>query len=223
MTFAREFIMRIIVRVSLGLVAIIGLSSACVAWAQDGGDALSKGGPAQFKPLKFRSIGPSVGGRACRSAGVPGDPLTYYVGAASGGLWKSSDAGLQWKPIFDEQPASSIGSIAIAPSDPNVIYAGTGEANIRGNVTPGNGIYKSTDAGKTWAHVWKQEGQIGTMTVHPTNPDIAFAAVLGHAFGPNPERGVCRTIDGGKTWKNVLQKNADTGASDVCLDPSNAS
>src|SRR6185437_3877049 len=103
----------------------------------------------------------------------------------------------------------------------NVIYAGSGEANIRGNIEVGNGIYKSTDAGKTWKHVWKQEGQIGTLIVHPTNPDIAYAAVLGHAFGPNPERGVYRTRDGGKNWQRVLFKDADTGASDVCFDPSN--
>ena len=109
--------------------------------------------------------------------------------------------------------------IAVAPSDPNVVYVGSGEANIRGNVAAGNGIYKSTDAGKTWTHVWKQEGQIGTMVVHPKNPDIAFAAVLGHAFGPNPERGVYRTQDGGKTWQQVLKKDADTGASDVAHRP----
>ena len=101
------------------------------------------------------------------------------------------------------------------------IYVGSGEANIRGNVQPGNGIYRSTDAGKTWKHVWKQLGQIGTMIVHPTNPDIAFAAVLGHAFGPNEERGVYRTTDGGKTWQRVLFKDKDTGASDVCFDPNN--
>ena len=102
-----------------------------------------------------------------------------------------------------------------------MLYVGSGEANIRGNVQPGNGIYRSVDAGKTWTHVWKQEGQIGTVVVHPTNPDIAFAAVLGHAFGPNPERGVLRTTDGGRTWRFVLQRNPDTGASDVALDPSN--
>src|SRR5262249_21828595 len=140
---------------------------------------------------------------------------------AAGGVWKSSDGGLTWKPVFDEQPISSIGSIAVAPSDPNVVYVGSGEANIRGNVAAGNGIYKSTDAGKTWKHVWKQEGQIGTMIVHPTNPDVAFAAVLGHAFGPNLERGVYRTTDGGKSWHKVLYKDPDTGASDVCFDPSN--
>jgi photosystem II stability/assembly factor-like uncharacterized protein len=180
-----------------------------------------KGGPPEFKYLKFRSIGPTVGGRVSRACGVPGDPLTYYAATAAGGVWKSADGGLTWKPIFDDQPISSIGSIAVAPSDPNVIYVGSGEANIRGNVAAGNGIYKSTDAGKTWRQVWKQEGQIGTMIVHPKNADIAYAAVLGHAFGPNPERGVYRTTDGGKKWERVLFKNADTGASDVCLDPSN--
>jgi photosystem II stability/assembly factor-like uncharacterized protein len=184
-------------------------------------EPLSKGGPDQFKPLKFRMIGPAVGGRVSRSVGVPGDPLVYYAATASGGVWKSSDGGANWKPTFDEQPIASIGSIAVAPSDPNVVYVGSGEANIRGNVAPGNGIYKSTDAGKNWQHVWKQEGQIGTMVVHPRNPDIAYAAVLGHAFGPNPERGVYRTKDGGKTWLRVLYKDPDTGASDVCLDPSN--
>ncbi len=177
--------------------------------------------PVDFPGLKYRLVGPFTGGRATRAAGLPGDPFTYYVTTASGGVWKSTDGGLKWKPIFDDMDISSIGSLAIAPSDPNVIYVGSGEANIRGNVAAGNGIYKSTDAGKTWVHVWKQEGQIGTMLVHPKNPDIAFAAVLGHAFGPNAERGVYRTIDGGKTWQQVLKKDADTGASDVCMDPNN--
>ncbi len=178
-------------------------------------------GPAALQGLKYRSIGPAAGGRVSRAAGVPGDPNTYYLASASGGVWKSSDGGRDWIPIFDDQPISSIGSIAIAPSDPNVIYVGSGEANIRGNVAAGNGIYKSTDAGKTWTHVWVQEGQIGTMVVHPKNPDIAYAAVLGHAFGPNPERGVYRTTDGGKTWAQVLKKDENTGASDIAMDPSN--
>jgi photosystem II stability/assembly factor-like uncharacterized protein len=174
-----------------------------------------------FKRLKFRSIGPAAGGRVCRVAGVPGDPLTCYAATAASGLWKTTDGGIHWKPIADDQSTSTFGSLAIAPSDPNVIYAGSGEANIRGNIEVGNGIYKSVDAGKTWKHVWNQEGQIGTLIVHPRNPDIAYAAVLGHAFGPNPERGVYRTRDGGKNWQRVLFKDADTGAADVCFDPSN--
>jgi photosystem II stability/assembly factor-like uncharacterized protein len=178
-------------------------------------------GPAEFKGLKFRLVGPAAGGRVARVTGVPGDPLVYYTATASGGVWKSEDGGLHWKPIFDDQPVASIGSIAVAPSNPGVVYVGSGEANIRGNVAAGNGIYKSADGGKTWTHVFVNAGQIGTMIVHPTNPDVAFAAVLGDAFGPNPSRGVFRTQDGGKTWRQVLKKDADTGASDVCFDPSN--
>jgi photosystem II stability/assembly factor-like uncharacterized protein len=179
--------------------------------------------PSQFKALKYRSIGPAAGGRVSRVAGVPGDPTVYYAAAASGGVWKSTDAGATWKPIFDEQPVSSTGSIAVAPSDPAVVYLGTGEANVRGNVAAGNGIYRSMDAGKTWTHVWKQEGQIGTIAVHPTNPDVAYAAVLGKAFGPNAARGVYRTRDRGRTWQQVLKKDADTGASDVAIDPTTPS
>jgi photosystem II stability/assembly factor-like uncharacterized protein len=193
---------------------VTGLSFAAETTAKDA---------PELKALKYRSIGPAWGGRVSRAAGVPGNPNVYYFGAAASGVWKSIDGGNTWNPIFDDQPISSIGSLAIASSDPNVIYVGAGEANIRGNVAAGNGIYKSVDGGKTWSHVWKQEGQIGTMIVHPTNADIAYAAVLGHAFGPNPERGVYRTKDGGKTWQQVLKKDQDTGASDVAFDPSNPS
>jgi photosystem II stability/assembly factor-like uncharacterized protein len=171
--------------------------------------------------MSYRLVGPYAGGRVARSCGVAGDPLTYYTATASGGVWKSSDGGLNWKSIFDDQPTSSIGSIAVAPSDANVVYVGTGEANIRSNVTPGAGIFKSDDAGRTWKHVWKQIGQIGTMVVHPSNADIAFAAVLGHAFGPNPERGIYRTRNGGKTWDRVLFKSDKAGCSDVAIDPNN--
>jgi photosystem II stability/assembly factor-like uncharacterized protein len=175
----------------------------------------------EFQNLKYRSIGPAAGGRVSRACGVAGDPLTYYVATAGGGVWKSTDGGVKFSPIFDETNVASIGSIAVAPSDPNVVYVGTGEANIRGNVQVGEGIFKSTDAGKTWKHVWKQVGQIGQIVVHPTNADIAYAAVLGHAFGPNPERGIYRTKNGGQTWEKILYVDEQTGASDITLDPNN--
>jgi photosystem II stability/assembly factor-like uncharacterized protein len=202
----------------------VALAAACVVASVSAQDAPKSGkaeSPKEFKALKYRNIGPAAGGRVSRATGVPGNPLLYYAATASGGVWMSSDGGTTWKSVWDDQPISSIGSIAVAPSDPNVLYVGSGEANIRGNVAAGNGIYKSIDGGKTWTHVWKQEGQIGTMAVHPKNADIAYAAVLGHAFGPNPERGVYRTRDGGKSWQQVLKKDSDTGASDVALDPSN--
>src|SRR5262249_22666213 len=201
--------------------AVLLLAALCAA----GTPAVAADEPSKdttpFKNLKYRLIGPFAGGRVSRSVGVPGDPHVYYAATAGGGVWKSGDGGLSWNPVFEDQPISSIGSIALAPSDPNVVYVGSGEANIRGNVAAGNGIYKSTDGGKTWKHVWKQEGQIGQMIVHPKNADRAFAAVLGHAFGPNPERGVYRTTNGGKTWQQVLKRDADTGAIDICLDPTN--
>jgi photosystem II stability/assembly factor-like uncharacterized protein len=205
----------------LSLVLIALLLPGAYAQENPAADKPKDDTPAAFKSLKYRLIGPAAGGRVSRVAGIPGDPSTYYAATASGGVWKSTDGGFTWSPIFDDQPISSIGSIAVAPSDSNIVYVGSGEANIRGNVAAGNGIYKSIDAGKTWTHVWKQEGQIGTMVVHPSNANIAFAAVLGHAFGANPQRGVYRTTDGGKTWQQVLKKDADTGASDVALDPSN--
>jgi photosystem II stability/assembly factor-like uncharacterized protein len=205
-------------RTLLTALLLFGLAAPVAARPDDAKD---KETPPEFKGLKYRSIGPAIGGRVCRVAGVPGDPLVYYAATATGGVWKSTDAGLTWKPVFDDQPTSTAGSVAVAPSDPNVVYVGSGEANIRGNVQTGNGVYKSTDAGKTWKRVWTTTGQIGTMIVHPKDPDVAFAAVLGNPFGPNADRGVYRTTDGGKTWQQVLKKDADTGASDVCFDPNN--
>ena len=194
------------------------LSWAIVAFALT---SLAGAESSAWKHLEYRSIGPAAGGRVSRVVGIADDPLVYYAATASGGVWKSINGGLEWQPIFDEQPVSSTGAIAIAPSDPNVVYVGSGEANPRGNVAEGNGIYRSTDAGKTWRHVWKQEGQIGTIEVHPENSDIAFAAVLGSIFGPNPERGVYRTTDGGDTWERVLFQDENTGASDVHFNPAN--
>ena len=175
----------------------------------------------EFGALKFRALGPAISGRVTRVAGVPGDPLTYFAAFAQGGVWKSVNGGRDWEPLFDEQPTNSIGSIAVAPSDPGVVYVGSGEANIRGNVALGSGIFKSIDGGKNWQQVWKGRGQIGTMAVHPKNPDIAFAAVFGSPFGPSRERGVYRTTDGGKSWQQVLFVDERTGASDVTLDPNN--
>ena len=159
-------------------------------------------GPKELAGLVVPPGGAARPAAACRAwPGFPAirSPTTRPPRRAGCGSRRT--AAIRWKPIFDDQPVSSIGSIAVAPSDPNVVYVGSGEANIRGNVAQGNGIYKSTDAGKTWQHVWKQDGQIGTLVVHPKNPDVAYAAVLGKPFGPNPERGVYRTRDGGKTWQ----------------------
>ncbi len=172
--------------------------------------------------MRWREIGPFRGGRAIAVAGIPGDPNTFYFGAVAGGVWKTTDGGNTWTPIFDKQPVASIGAIAVAPSDPNVIYVGTGEACIRGNISHGNGVYKSTDAGKTWQHVGLEDTRtIGALIVHPQNPDIAYVAALGHVYGTNTERGVFRTTDGGETWEKVLYKDEKTGAIDITFVPSN--
>src|SRR5215831_8079726 len=180
-------------------------------------EAKKPAGP--FENLRFRFIGPP-GNRVSAVVGVPGDLNTYYAGAASGGVWKSSDAGVHWRPIFDEQSAQSIGSIAIAPSDPNVVWVGTGEPFIRSNVSLGDGIYKSTDAGKTWTRMGLEKtGRIARIAINPHNPDIVFAAALGTCYGPQQERGVYRTTDGGKTWTRVLFVDENTGISDLSMDP----
>lgn len=200
------------------------LALAIVAWAAlpacADSDEMFRG-PDGFKGIKYRWVGPAIGGRATRVQGVPGVPGVYWLATASGGVFKSTDGGIKFKPVLEDLPVGSIGSLAVAPSNPSVVYVGTGEANIRGNVRPGIGIFKTTDGGVTWSHVFKQEGQIGTVAVDPRNADIAFAAVLGKAFGPNKERGVYRTKDGGKNWTQVLSVDPDTGASDVAVAPSN--
>src|SRR5438105_8194712 len=175
-----------------------------------------------FKGMQWRQIGPFRGGRALTIEGVIGEPDVYYFGAVAGGVWKTTDGGANWAPIFDKADISSIGAIAVAPSDHNVVYAGTGEAAIRGNTTYGTGIYKSIDAGRTWKNVGlKDSRQIGALIVHPQNPDIVLVAALGHAFGPNQERGIFRTSDGGKTWTKVLSKDENTGGIEVVFDPHN--
>jgi photosystem II stability/assembly factor-like uncharacterized protein len=178
--------------------------------------------PTLFNGLRWRLIGPFRGGRAVSATGIPGDPNTFYFGAVGGGIWKTTDAGTVWTPIFDDQHIASIGAIEVAPSDPNVIYAGTGEADIRSDLSSGDGVYKSTDAGKTWLNIGLRDSkQIGRILVHPKNPDVVFVAALGHAYGPNTERGVFRSTDGGRSWQNVLNKGPDVGAVDLAFQPEN--
>ena len=188
------------------------------------GNGIAQVNPAVVGGMKWRQIGPFRGGRVLAVAGVPGDPSTYYFGSVAGGIFKSTNGGLSWSPIFDHQSISSIGAIAVADSDPNVLYAGSGEACLRGNISYGDGVYKSTDAGRTWTNIGlKDTRHIGAVIIDPRNPDIALVAALGHAFGPNAERGVFRTADGGKTWQKVLFKDDSTGAIDVVFDPHNSS
>ena len=179
--------------------------------------------PEHLRQLEYRHIGP-VGNRLASVAGVIGDPLTYYAGAASGGIWKTVDGGEYWEPIFDGQVDNSVGALAVAPSDPSIVWAGTGEPHIRSNVVVGTGVYKSTDAGKTWRHMGLgDDGPTRTsrIVIHPTNPDIVYVGALGHAHGPQRARGVFRTMDGGETWEHVLFVDENTGASSVEMDPSN--
>jgi photosystem II stability/assembly factor-like uncharacterized protein len=175
------------------------------------------------KGMRYRMIGPYRGGRSLTAVGIPGDPNTYYFGATGGGVWKSTDGALSWKPIFDHEGSSSIGSIAVAESDPNIVYVGTGEACIRGNLAQGDGVYKSLDGGKTWTNVGlKDTRSIGKVIINPKDPNIVFVAALGHPYGPNAERGIFRTTDGGKTWDKVLYKDENTGGVDIAFDPNNS-
>src|SRR6184192_3540306 len=184
--------------------------------------AASQVDPQLFSGMKWRQVGPFRGGRVVAVSGVPGDPATWYFGAVAGGVWKSTNAGSTWQPVFDEQKIASIGAIAVADSDHNIIYVGTGEACPRGNITYGDGVYKSLDAGKTWQHLGLRDTRhIGAIVVDPRNPDVVFVAALGHAFGPNDERGIFRTGDGGKTWQRVLFRDRDSGGIDVVFDPRN--
>ncbi|MBV9074824.1 MAG: glycosyl hydrolase, partial [Acidobacteria bacterium] len=169
-----------------------------------------------FGGMRYRLVGPFRGGRVLAVEGVPGEPNVYYFGGVAGGVWKTTDGGDNWKPLFDKYPVSSIGALDVSRSNHNVIYVGSGEACIRGNISYGDGVYKSTDGGISWKNVGLKDTQhIGAIIVDPNNPDTVFVAALGHAYGPNSERGIFRTTDGGKTWQKVLYKDDKSGAVDV--------
>jgi photosystem II stability/assembly factor-like uncharacterized protein len=173
--------------------------------------------------LRWRCIGPFRGGRTVAASGVPGKPNQFYMAANNGGVWESTDYGRTWNPIFDGQDTGSVGALAVAPSDPNTIYVGSGEGLLRPDLSTGDGIYKSEDGGKTWKHLGLRDGQqITNIIVDPHDRNRVFAAVLGHPYGPNAERGVFRSTDGGETWKKILYKDENTGATDLALDPANS-
>ncbi|MBI3710613.1 MAG: glycosyl hydrolase, partial [Proteobacteria bacterium] len=173
--------------------------------------------------LRWRCIGPARGGRVVAVAGDPNDPMVFYFGACAGGVWKTVDGGVYWRCVSDTYfTSATIGAIAVARSDSNVIYAGTGETTIRVDVSYGDGVYKSADAGRTWSHVGlRATRHVGKICVHPDDPDLVYVAALGDAFGPNEERGVFRSRDGGKTWEKVLYRGPDAGAVDLSMDPNN--
>jgi photosystem II stability/assembly factor-like uncharacterized protein len=178
--------------------------------------------PSLFQDLRWRLIGPFRGGRVLAVTGVPAEPEHFYFGSVNGGVWESRDSGRTWNPIFDSQPVGSIGALAIAPSNPRVIYAGSGEADMRSDIAQGNGMYKSSDGGKSWSFSGLADSQqIGKILVHPGNPDLVYVAALGHPYGPNAERGVFRSQDGGRSWRKILGQGNDVGAIDLAFEPGN--
>ncbi|HET9368700.1 MAG TPA: hypothetical protein VFO19_00570, partial [Vicinamibacterales bacterium] len=178
--------------------------------------------PSLFAEMRWRNIGPYRAGRTKAAAGHPSQPYTFYMAATNGGVWKTIDAGRTWRPIFDDQPTGSIGWVAVAPSDPNVVYVASGEGLRRPDLSVGNGIYRSNDAGRTWTHLGLRDGQqIPKLVIDPTNADRIFVAVYGHPYGPNEERGIFRSTDGGKSFQKIWYRDPDTGGKDVDIDPSN--
>jgi photosystem II stability/assembly factor-like uncharacterized protein len=210
-------------RYSLYLIVFILLLPPAIAIAQRQGGAAQPTSAGPFGALRWRSLGPARGGRSIAVAGTTMRPYEYYMGATGGGLWKTTDAGISWKPVTDGQiHYSSVGAVAVSASNPDVVYIGTGEADIRGNIIQGGGAYKSSDAGKTWTHIGLTETQvIAKIRVHPTNPDIVYVAAFGHHAAPNADRGVYRSKDGGKTWEKILFRDNKTGADELVIDPNN--
>lgn len=205
--------MRQILKSSAALILFISIYNVINAQSVD---------PNLFNSMQWRMIGPHRGGRTVGAVGVPQQPNVFYIGVNDGGVWKTNDYGRTWNPIFDDQTTGSIGDVVVAPSNPNVVYVGTGEGLQRPDLAVGNGVYKSTDAGKTWTNIGLKDGQqIGGLAIDPKDENRLFVAVLGHPYGPNTERGVYRTTDGGKSWERVLYKDENTGAIQVTIDPNN--
>ncbi len=208
-------------------VAVLGLAGISHVSAQT-----ASLDPKLFSEMRWREIGPMRAGRTRALAGVPSQPATFYFGAVNGGVWKTTDAGATWQSLWDKQPTGSIGSIAVAESDPNVVYVASGEGLARPDLSTGDGVYRSNDAGKSWTHLGSEGGaggevaddlrkgqQIGQVAVDPKDANRVFVAVTGHPYGPNKERGIYRTTDGGKSFRKVLYINERTGGSDVQIDP----
>ncbi len=207
---------------TLGVVALASWLAVAVS-ARSAAQMAVSFDPGLFKAMTWRNIGPQRGGRTKAAAGVPSQPHTFYVGVVNGGVWKTTDAGRTWNPIFDDQPTGSVGAIAVAESDPNVIYVGSGEGMPRPDLSTGDGMYKSTDAGRTWTHLGLRDGQqIPQIVVDPKNANRLFVAVLGHPYGPNTERGIYRSTNGGTSFERVLYKDDNTGGIDIALDPVDA-
>jgi photosystem II stability/assembly factor-like uncharacterized protein len=206
----------------VGTVFVLALDP-CTVTAQRGGAQTPAASAGPLGALRWRSLGPNRGGRSIAVAGSVARPHEYYMGATGGGLWKTTDGGVTWRPVTDGHiHSSSVGAVAIAPSNPDIVYIGTGESEIRGNIIQGDGAYKSIDGGKTWTHIGLAETQvISKVRVHPTNPDVVYVAAFGHHAAPTPERGVFRSKDGGTTWENILFRDNKTGAIDLVLDPNN--
>src|SRR5438046_7254258 len=201
---------------------LVGLAAATTTLpARQPGGAAAVSHANLFSEMRWRPIGPARAGRTKALAGVASQPFTFYIGMVNGGVWKTTNAGRTWTPIFDDQPTGSIGSIAVAPSDPNILYVGSGEGLPRPDLAVGDGIYKSTDAGATWTHLGLRDAQqIPKIAIDPKNPNRLFVAALGHPYGPNEERGIFRSTNGGQSFERVLFKDANTGGKDVDIDPS---
>src|SRR3954471_7244788 len=209
------------IRLSLATITSLVVVPLCADAQRTQPSRLTSFDPATAAEMRWRYVGP-VGNRVASVVGVPGDPNVYYAGAASGGIWKTIDGGIHWSPIFDDQDVSSVGALAVAPSNANVVWAGTGEPWIRSHISAGNGVYKSTDAGRTWRKMGLDSvGRVGRIAIDPSNPDIVFVAAQGFSYGPQEERGIYRTTDGGAHWQRVLFVDRNTGGIDVVMHPTN--